>query len=160
MLPITHILHPTDFSEQSAAAFDLACALARDYSAELTLLHVWSPPMVYAPDGIALPVASEDMYQARVNLYAVKPRNPTLKVRHILAEGNPADQILHYALKERADLIVMGTHGSTGLTRLLMGSVAETVTRRAECPVLTLRKPVAANFESANAEPVPAAATT
>jgi nucleotide-binding universal stress UspA family protein len=141
MFPIRRILHPTDFSEQSSAAFEVACALARDYSAELTVLHVCSTPPVYFPDGIAVPLPGEDPYRTRVQLYEIQPNDPRVKVQHVLVEGNPIDQILKQARSDSADLIVMGTHGSSGLTRLLMGSVAESVTRKAACPVLTLRKP-------------------
>lgn len=151
MFPIRRILHPTDFSEQSTAAFEVACALARDYSAELVVLHVYSPPPVFAPDGIALPPAIDDPYRTRVQLYEIQSSDPRVKVQHVLVEGNPVDQILKQARSEAVDLIVMGTHGTTGLTRLLMGSVAESVTRKASCPVLTLRKPFHPNPEN----PVP-----
>jgi nucleotide-binding universal stress UspA family protein len=148
MLPIHRILHPTDFSEQSAAAFELACALARDYKAELVVLHVYSTSSVYVPDGIAIQVPGDDPYRARVQLYEIQANDPRVTVRHVLVEGNPVDQILNQANLEAADLIVMGTHGTSGLVRLLMGSVAESVTRKATCPVLTLRKslnPIAPN---------------
>lgn len=158
MFPIHRILHPTDFSEPSAAAFELACALARDYGAELLVMHVHSVPPVYAPDGIAMPLENEDPYRARVQLYQIRPDDPEVKVRHLLVEGNPIDQILGHARSEAADLIVMGTHGSSGLTRLLMGSVAESVTRKAECPVLTLRKPFHPGLEP-NVAAIPVAAS-
>lgn len=160
MFPIKRILHPTDFSEPSVAAFELACALARDYEAELILLHSYAPPAVYAPDGIAVPMPAEDVYRSRVQLNEIRPDDPTVKVRRLLVEGNPVDEILTHARDETVDLIVMGTHGASGLTRLLMGSVAESVTRRAECPVLTLRKPFHPAIESADiaAEPMPAGA--
>ena len=148
MFPIHRILHPTDFSEQSKAAFEVACALARDYSAELVILHVYSTPPVFAPDGIAVPLPSEDPYRARVQLNEIQPTDTNVKVRQILVEGNPVDQILRHARTEAVDLIVMGTHGSTGLARMLMGSVAESVTRKSTCPVLTLRKPFHPNPEN------------
>ena len=141
MFPIARILHPTDFSEPSTAAFELACALARDYSAELVVLHVYELPPVYAPDGIAVPFPNEDAAEARIKLDRILPDDPGIHMKRIFVEGNPVDQILKHARTESADLIVMGTHGSSGLTRLLMGSVAESVTRKAECPVLTVRKP-------------------
>jgi nucleotide-binding universal stress UspA family protein len=156
MFPIHKILHPTDFSEQSTAAFEVACALARDYSAELVVLHVYSNPPVYAPDGIAVPIQTEDPYRARVQLYNVQPSDPSVKVKHILVEGNPVDEILKLARTEAVDMIVMGTHGSTGLARLVMGSVAESVTRKTLCPVLTLRKPFHPSPENAMPEIHPA----
>jgi universal stress protein A len=148
MFPIRRILHPTDFSEQSNAAFEVACALARDYSAELVILHVYSTPPVFAPDGIAVPLPSEDPYRVRVQLHELRPSDPRVNVKHIMVEGNPIDQILKHARTEAVDLIVMGTHGSSGLARLLMGSVAESVTRKTSCPVLTLRKPFHPNPEN------------
>jgi nucleotide-binding universal stress UspA family protein len=141
MLPLRRILHPTDFSEQSQAAFGLACALARDYSAELEVMHVHTTP-VFVPDGIAIPVPAEDLDRARVQLHDVLPKEPGVKVKHVLSEGNPVDEILERANKDSVDLIVMGTHGTGGLTRLLIGSVAESITRKASCPVLTIRKPM------------------
>lgn len=141
MFAIHRILHPTDFSEQSQAAFEVAAALAHDYSAELILLHVWSPPKAYAPDGIAMPMPYENPYQARQHLADLTTRDPHVKLRHIFLEGDPVEQILHLAHEEEVDMIAMGTHGSSGLTRLLMGSVAEGVSRKATCPVVTLRQP-------------------
>jgi nucleotide-binding universal stress UspA family protein len=143
MLPIRKILHPTDFSDRSQAAFEMACALARDYSAELIVVHVTRPPLVYAPDGIAVATATEEPYDARVKLAEVRPADPRVTVTHHLLEGEPAEQILKAARAVSADLIVLGTHGTTGLARLLMGSVAESVVRKATCPVLTVRAPFA-----------------
>ena len=157
MFPIRKILHPTDFSEQSTAAFEVACALARDYSAELVVLHVYSNAPVYAPDGIAVPIPTEDPYRVRVQLYNLQPSDPRVKVKHIMVEGNPIDQILKNARTEAVDLIVMGTHGTSGLARMLMGSVAESVTRKTLCPVLTLRKPFHPHVENAMPDIHPAA---
>jgi nucleotide-binding universal stress UspA family protein len=156
MLPIKRILHPTDFSELSRSAFEFACALARDYNAALIVLHVYPQTSVFAPDGIAVPIPVEEPYEMRVQLGRIVPTDPRVPVEHHLAEGNPVDQILHYAKTEHADLIVMGTHGATGITRLLMGSVAEGITRKATCPVLTVRGPFHAYpvEELAAAQPV------
>jgi nucleotide-binding universal stress UspA family protein len=77
-------------------------------------------------------------------LEQIRPADPRLEVRHRLAEGDPAEEILRAAEEEGADLIVMGTHGRGGLSRLLMGSVAEAVMRKALCPVLTVRGPIPA----------------
>lgn len=158
MFPIRRILHPTDFSEQSNAAFELACALARDYLAELIVLHVSATPPVYFPDGIAVPFPGDDPYRTRVQLYEIQSGDPQVKVQHVLVEGNPINQILKQAHTDAVDLIVMGTHGSSGLTRLLMGSVAESVTRKAMCPVLTLRKPFHPTPENLVADVHPAVA--
>ncbi len=139
MLPIRTILHPTDFSDSARGAFELACALARDYSAGLVLVHVVPQARVFAPDGIAVPIGAEESYEPHARLAHLNPDDPTVKTDHRVLNGDPADQILKAAKDVNADLIVMGTHGSGGLTRLLMGSVAESVMRKAPCPVLTVR---------------------
>lgn len=139
MLPIRTIFHPTDFSDHSQAAFELACALARDYSAALVVVHVIPPTRVYAPDGIAVPFPAEEPYEARIQLERLHPADLSLSVDHKLLEGDPTTKILELVSEVKPDLIVMGTHGATGLTRLLMGSVAENVMRKAPCPVLTVR---------------------
>jgi nucleotide-binding universal stress UspA family protein len=142
MFPIRKILHPTDFSEHSQAAFELACALARDYSAELIVLHVNRSTAIFAPDGIAVAAPTEEPLGARAKLAQVRPVDPRVRVEHRLIEGEPAEQILKAAAASGADLIVLGTHGTTGLMRVLMGSVAEDVLRKAPCPVLTVRSPL------------------
>ncbi|MBN9119415.1 MAG: universal stress protein, partial [Planctomycetes bacterium] len=141
MLPIRRILHPTDFSESCRPAFELACSLARDYSASLVLAHVVPPTHVFAPDGIAVPFPAEEPYEARARLARIHPTDRSVEVEHRLLEGDPAEMILRLARDASADIIVMGTHGSSGLTRLLVGSVAESVMRKAPCPVLTVRQP-------------------
>jgi nucleotide-binding universal stress UspA family protein len=139
MLHIRKILHPTDLSENSRAAFDVACALARDYRAELIVVHVNKPAGIYAPDGIAMALPLEEPLALRAKLAQVRPADSAVKVEHRIVDGEPSDEILKLANAEGVDVIVMGTHGSTGLTRLLMGSVAENVLRKAPCPVLTVR---------------------
>lgn len=139
MLPIRTVLYPTDFSDSARSAFDLACALARDYRAELVIAHVIPPGHVFAPNGIAVPFPAEEPYEARVQLARMHPTSPGVHADHRLLEGDPAEQILKLAADVKADVIVMATHGTSGLTRLLVGSVAESVMRKAECPVLTVR---------------------
>jgi nucleotide-binding universal stress UspA family protein len=78
----------------------------------------------------------------------MRPSDPKVRVRYLLVEGNPAAEILSAAREGNCDLIVMGTHGRTGLNRLLMGSVAEEVVRKAPCPVLTVRADVPAGLRS------------
>jgi nucleotide-binding universal stress UspA family protein len=143
MLPIHTILHPTDFSENCDHALQMAAALARDYGAQLVVLHVQSIPVaVYGYGEGVLPPATEARDELWEKLQMINP--PGVSVGHRLAEGNAVEEILRTANEVHADLIVMGTHGRRGLTRLLMGSVAELVVRRALCPVLTMRTPVAA----------------
>jgi universal stress protein A len=140
MLPIRTILHPTDFSERSAAAFRLACALARDYDAWLIALHVMPSEVVYA-EGVVLPTPQGYRLEMLDKLEEMRAEGPGVRIETRLAEGNPAEQINRLAAEVPCDLIVMGTHGRTGLGRLLMGSVAEQVVRKAPCPVLTVKQP-------------------
>jgi nucleotide-binding universal stress UspA family protein len=136
-MPVIHaILHPTDLSENAKPAFHLACALARDYGAELRVLHVYPPPVNAAeavdrrrPNGIA-----EGLLEQLREL-TCEDRNISIDYR--VEEGDPANVILDAA--RTSDLIVMGTHGRRGLRRALVGSVAEKVLREARCPVLTVR---------------------
>ena len=135
------ILHPTDFSDHSRAAFQTACAWARDHNARLILLHVLRPsvaPMYVEPPPDPLEPA-ESQGDLRPRLLWPQPTDPTLAVSHRLAQGDPAEGILRLARALPCDLIVMGTHGRTGLGRLLMGSVAEEIVRKAPCPVLTVK---------------------
>lgn len=166
MLPLMTILHPTDFSEHSEFAFRLACALARDYKARLVLLHVISPSEVLyggrpAPEekgpGIEevkeclrkmekshwrLPCPTDFLVEGvKQNLRKMEERTPRICVESLVLEGDPVDRILRAAEEIHSDMIVMGTHGRTALARLLMGSVAEQVVRKAPCPVLTVRTP-------------------
>jgi nucleotide-binding universal stress UspA family protein len=142
MLPIRTILHATDFSQSANFAFSLACALARDYGARLVILHVAAPPPIvgYA-EGIMVPEPAESFEELRERLNAVQPQDPEINVNRRLVEGDAASEILRAAKDANCNIIVIGTHGRSGLSRLLMGSVAEQVVRRAECPVLSVRQP-------------------
>jgi nucleotide-binding universal stress UspA family protein len=141
VLTVRTILHPTDFSEHSRPAFELACSLARDHGAELVVLHVAPPPLSLGSGGIPMAPVHEDLAELRARLEQVRPADDRVGFRHRLAEGAAAAEILAAAADEQADLIVMGTHGRGGLSRLLMGSVAEAVVRKADCPVLTVKAP-------------------
>ena len=147
MLAVHTILHPTDFSEQSGYALRLAGALARDHGARLVLLHVALPPMpVYGGEVlVAVPPSSHDEERHHLDRLEV-PEGVSTVSR--LVEGAPVEEILHTASEISADLIVMGTHGRTGLARLLMGSVAEQVVRKARCPVLTVKTPFPESLSS------------
>ncbi|HVK14017.1 MAG TPA: universal stress protein [Gemmataceae bacterium] len=140
MLKNRLILCPTDFSSAAAVAFDLACGLARDYGAGVTVLHVARPPVSLAE------VAASERPGFRASLHArlheIRPTESAVTVTHMLTEGDPAENILETARGLPCDLIVMGTHGRSGLGRLVLGSVAEDVLRAAPCPVLTVRAPL------------------
>jgi nucleotide-binding universal stress UspA family protein len=158
MLPIKTVLHPTDFSEPSGHAFRLACALARDYGARLVVTHVVPIPVYGTPEmGPMVPapgIVEEEMRQALAEL---RPSDPAIAVEHRLGIGDAAGEVVALAREVRADLIVMGTHGRGGVGRLLLGSVAEAVLRRAPCPVLTLKMPIASEAAPASpAAPAPA----
>jgi nucleotide-binding universal stress UspA family protein len=142
MLPIRTILHATDFSERSDHAFRVARALARDHGARLVLAHVLPLPLGgYSDLAPLLPQPPEVEHQARQKLAALRPPGPSAGFEDRLRQGDAADEILRLAEETEADLIVLGTHGRTGLGRLLLGSVAEAVLRRARCPVLVLKMP-------------------
>jgi len=142
MLKIRTILFPTDFSAYSRNAWEVACALARDYSARIVLLHVEEIPAgIYGEFG-AVPARPFDLDDIKAEMAKFKPPYAQLKVESVVVRGNAAPAIIEMAKNRGCDLIVMGCHGRTGLGRLLMGSVAETVVRKAGCPVLTLRNPM------------------
>jgi nucleotide-binding universal stress UspA family protein len=141
MIGIHTILHPTDFSRTSAQAFAVATSLARDHGARLVLLHVAEEPAFI--DGTGLVPFDPVMYRSELlnKLDQLAVRAPGVEVETRLAEGNPVSAVLRAAAEVQSDLIVMGTHGWTGLRRLLMGSVAEKVVRQAPCPVLSVCTP-------------------
>ncbi len=141
MLPIRTVLHPTDFSDRSWHALQLACALARDYKARLILLNVVPHAIIAYGEGV-IPTDPEDLFrEAHARLDAHADHCTDLVAERRVEEGDPATLILSVALEGHADVIVMGTHGRTGLRRLIMGSVAEEVVRHASCPVLTVTSP-------------------
>jgi nucleotide-binding universal stress UspA family protein len=141
MLPIKTILVPTDFSETSDAAFKVACSLARDHKSRLVVLHVVPPPQSH---GEVVARRQDSGYHEDVwrMLRCLRPEDAAVAVEYRLEDGPPANTVLDVARDEKAGLIVLGTQGRTGLGRLLLGSVAESVLRRAPCPVLTLRVPL------------------
>lgn len=139
MLTFKTILHPTDFSERSALALRLAGSLARDHGARLIVLHVVVPPPAIPVEGVALPPPALDLKLLQAQLQQVRLDDAQLPVEHRLVEGDAAAEILRLAEETKCDLIVMGTHGRTWLSRMLMGSVAEEVVRKAACPVLTVK---------------------
>jgi nucleotide-binding universal stress UspA family protein len=130
MIRIRRILYPTDFSSYSNQAYFHAVALAENHGAQLTILYVYNE---------AGGDADRRFWQEQ--LEQIHPVDPGIIVRHVFLQGDPATEIVHYARDSASDLIVMGTHGRTGLERLLMGSVAEKVMRDAPCSVLVVKLP-------------------
>ena len=142
------ILVPTDFSVYSRAALEMATSLARERGAELLLLHV-QDLLVDFGGGEMYFVAEPENKELIRQLHAVVPTNPDVPYQHRLVIGQPGQSILQVAEEEGVDMIVMSTHGRTGLSRLLMGSVAEEVVRKAKCPVLTVKASAPAAAEAA-----------
>jgi len=140
------ILHPTDFSPASRAAFARAVADARADRAELLLVHVLSPVTPFVGDEYMSPKTYADVQrsmqahgQKQLDRLVAKAKAAGVRARGLLLEGPAADTIVRTARSKRADLIVMGTHGRTGLARFFMGSVAQRAVGTAPCPVLTVR---------------------
>jgi nucleotide-binding universal stress UspA family protein len=140
------VLHPTDFSRASGPAFTRAMAEARDRRSELVLVHVLSPGIPVGGDGLASPTIYEDMIasarawaQKHLDRLVVKAKAAKLRVRGVVVDGVAHEQIVRTARGRKASLIVMGTHGRTGVARFFLGSVAARVAAMAPCPVLTVR---------------------
>jgi nucleotide-binding universal stress UspA family protein len=142
---IRRILHPSDFSSASRAAFAKAVELAKENRAEVVVTHVLTPVAPMA-DGYISAKAYEDMVAAgqryakkHLDGLVAKAKRAGVRARALLLEGVVSDRIVHAARAKRADLIVIGTHGRTGLARFVLGSVAGRVVSHARCPVLTVR---------------------
>jgi nucleotide-binding universal stress UspA family protein len=130
MFHVRRILYATDFSSYSNQAYFHAIALAEHHEAGLTMAFVFTPGD-----------ESGDKRYWRKQLENIRPVNPGIHVNHVLLEGDPATELVRFANEAGIDLIVMGTHGRTGVERLLMGSVAEKVMREAHCSVLVVKLP-------------------
>ena len=144
MPSIQTILHPTDFSESSQHAFETACSLVKDSNTRLIVLHVGLPstapiPFETVPNPL-VPAESQEFLKGRYTW--PQPSDPRIIVEHRVAEGEVPHEILQLAKALKCDLIVMGTHGRSGLSRFLTGSVAEEVLRKAPCPVLAVKTPL------------------
>jgi nucleotide-binding universal stress UspA family protein len=139
------ILHATDFSRASSAALKAAVGMAKTNRGRLTILHVMAPPALALPgEGYVSPTLYERLEasargQARKRLDAVvaKARAAGVRATPLLLEGVPHEMITRAARK--ADLLVIGTHGRSGLAKLFLGSVASRLVTMAPCPVLTVR---------------------
>jgi len=161
MLAVRRILVPIDFSPPSRAALEYAVALAAPLGASLEVLHVWEPPAYVGPEAVAfvpVDVARQAWEEVRGGVqgeveHLVAAVAGTFPVHVSVIPGTPAELIPEVAAEVGAELVVMGTHGRTGLARVLMGSVAEAVVRRAPCPVLTLRAPKRGAGERARERP-------
>jgi nucleotide-binding universal stress UspA family protein len=133
--PFQRILCPVDFSDTSEKALQLAERLAAASGAEVVVLHAFELPASYDYPGQTRPVDPA----LRERLEKLRPVSHEVKFHHVLHAGPAGDVISWLAEDQQCDLIVMGTHGRSGLKHLLLGSVAEHVLRHARCPVLVVR---------------------
>ncbi|MGH8067830.1 MAG: universal stress protein [Candidatus Entotheonellia bacterium] len=142
-MQLKQILIPIDFSDYSDQALRWGVSLAQKYGARLLLLHVIPEVLeeVSAREsaGEQLMIDLTAEVEAHLHEIARQGLKEGLAVDVRVADGEPADAILRMARQEKVDLIVMGTHGRTGLSHLLLGSTAEAVVRAAACPVFTVR---------------------
>lgn len=140
------ILFATDFSECSEAAFAYAVMLSRKFGARLVLLHVINEPVDLR--GFYVPHISFETLEAEIEESAKKMMaefcarrmQATDRYETVVVSGMPHEEICQHATAQQADIVVIGTHGRSGLDHLLFGSTAEKVVRRSEVPVLTIRQ--------------------
>lgn len=148
MIDLHRILVPTDFSKHSHNALAYAAAFAEKFGAELYLLHVVQDMALFIPEAVSVaPPAVPPIEQMSAAVHAALVRLVhdndlgRLRVHCEVREGTPFYEIIQYARAADIDLIIMGTHGRSGLVHVLLGSVSERVVRKAPCPVLTVRDP-------------------
>ena len=146
MRPIRRILHPSDFSRASRAAFARAVELARANRAELTIVHVMSVGVPGMGEEYLSPAVYDEIQRSmaagakkHLDALVAKARRVGIRARALLLEGVAYERIIRAARTQRADVVVMGTHGRTGVARLFLGSVAERVVTLSPCPVMTVR---------------------
>jgi len=144
-MQIKTILFPTDFSQGARAAMDYAISLAQDYKARLILLYVIQDISIaewYIPSSIAAADLVEDMQKSATREMEKWAAEAAVKVKSVekdVVRGVPFVEIIRTAKEKNADMIVIGTHGRTGIDHMLFGSTAEKVVRKSPCPVLTVR---------------------
>jgi nucleotide-binding universal stress UspA family protein len=149
MLDIQRILCPVDFSDVSRNALAHAATIGQWYGSSIRVLHVDKPELEANPplpsaatvDAVMTLTARRPLLEERVRDTLLPAIHPHLATQVVVDEGNPASRILEHARTWPADLIVLATHGRTGVERLMLGSVAEKVLRKASCPVLTVPPP-------------------
>jgi len=151
MIPtFRRILAPIDFSSASAAAASYAAELAKGFGAKVHVLHAWEAPVYLRPDltvwsgEVSATLGDEIRHSAEramLEFFEKMKFEGDPSFTHEVRQGTPYKTILAVAEAGSFDLLVMGTHGRTGLSHALLGSVAEKVVRHATCPVLTVRAP-------------------
>jgi len=137
-MKIKRILCPIDFSEHNHAANEYASMLAKSTDARIIYLHAFVPD-VYATPPEHYDIDKEFKRLTKELEAFIKPAQDGIVAAYIVDSGLASNKIVQYANENDIDLIVIGTHGRTGLKRALMGSVAEAVVRKAECPVLAIK---------------------
>lgn len=142
----SRVLHATDFSTASRAAFARAVEAAKRARGQLFIVHVMTPAVPMVGDGYVSPAAWDSIMrsyraaaQKKLNGLVAKAKAAGISVKGILLDGVPHEQILRAAKSKRADLLVLGTHGRSGVARFFLGSVAGRVVAGSSCPVLTVR---------------------
>jgi nucleotide-binding universal stress UspA family protein len=144
-MKIRTILFPTDFSQGARAAMDYALSLSRDYNARLILLYVIQDISIaewYIPSSISAADLVADMEKSawkEMDKWSAEASAQVKSTEKIVVRGVPFVEIIRTAKEKDADMIVIGTHGRTGIDHMLFGSTAEKVVRKAPCPVLTVR---------------------
>jgi len=145
---ISKVLVPIDFSDYSKSALKYAVNFVKYFKAQLFLVYVVEP-VIYPPDfsmgQIAIPSVDLEMdkrAEEELNKLAAQEIPADIKVKSIVKTGKPFIEIIETAGEENVDLIIIATHGHTGVEHILFGSTAEKVVRKAPCPVLTLREPI------------------
>jgi nucleotide-binding universal stress UspA family protein len=144
-MEIKTILFPTDFSQGARAAMDYAVSLAQDYKARLVLLYVIQDISIaewYIPSSISAADLVEDMQRSaeqEIDKWEIEIAEKIRGVEKMVVRGVPFVEIIRTAKEKKADMIVIGTHGRTGIDHMLFGSTAEKVVRKSPCPVLTVR---------------------
>ena len=143
---IRRVLHPSDFSKASSAAFKKAVEMAKADRAELMVVHVVNPIVPVVGEGYVSPKMYEDVAestrawaQKQLDKLLAKAKQAGARAKGLVLEGVAHEQIVRFAKSKRVDLVVLGTHGRSGLAKLFLGSVAERVVASATCPVLTVR---------------------
>lgn len=147
MIKLDRILVPTDFSDFSSPALTYGCAIAARFSAELHILHVVPDPAMLVPEAAAFSVESMEAQTDQLRTESLStlnslPADGWSNEKPIVREvrvGPAFMEIIDYAREKDIDLIVIGTHGRSGLMHVLMGSVAERIVRKSPCPVLTVK---------------------
>lgn len=136
------ILVPTDFGAQARQALDLACEIASKFDSTLTVLHVYTTPVVPYMEPFPFPIDDfTSAAQAVLDREVERGRRMYRRVDGVLGGGAPWREIVDRVVDEGFDLVVMGTHGRRGVSRVLVGSVAERVVRTCPAPVLTVSAP-------------------